>query len=158
MVQASQISRPRSQRLVLSSREEYRDAVILITNSAQRGLAIMTPDLEPDIYDHEDFLDALKRLVLAKPFARVRVLITNPTRAMKSGNQFVQMGARLNSYIEFRSLKGDSDEQHEAYCIADDQAIVYRARATSPEGMADSGAPAVAKKYLEKFDELWQTL
>jgi hypothetical protein len=158
MAQASgiQTSRQRGERKVLASEEEFLQAIIEITGSATRGLAIMTPDLEPDIYAHDYFLDALKRFVLATSFARVRVLITEPHRAMKSGNQFVLMGARLNSYIEFRNLKEEFRPRTEAYCIADDAAIVYRARYDHWEGMVDTHAPAVAQSYLKSFDELWQ--
>jgi hypothetical protein len=155
-VQAGESERTRGERVVFANRDELRAAVVEVTSLANRGLAILTPDLEPDIYDHDDFLETLKRFVLAKPFARIRVLITQPERAMKSGNQFVQMGRRLNSYIEFRSLRDDQRPHDEAFCIADNRAIVYRARSDSGEGMVDTHAPAVASEYLKVFDALWQ--
>lgn len=156
MAHAGEIDRTRGERVVLASREELRAAVVEVTGLAKRGLAILTPDLEPEIYDHEDFLESLKRFVLAQSFARIRVLITQPERAMKTGNQFVQMGRRLNSYIEFRTLKDTQRPRDDAFCIADDRAIVYRARSDSWEGMVDTHAPAVAREYLKVFDELWQ--
>jgi hypothetical protein len=156
MVQASEIAGTRSSRQVLSDKTEFRTSIVEITSRAHRGLAILTPDLEPESYDHDEFLDALKRFVLARTFARIRVLITQPERAMKSGNRFVQMGRRLNSYIEFRSLKDSLRPRDDAFCIADAHGIVYRARIDSFEGMVDTYAPAVAGKYLETFDDLWQ--
>ena len=142
-------------RQILSTREEVLAAVVEITGRGHRALAILTPDLEPEIYDHEKFLDALKKFILARAFARVRVLITNPARAMKSGNQFVSMGRRLNSYIEFRNLKEEFRSHDEAFCIADRNALVYRADGKRWEGMSDTNDPAVVSEYLESFDELW---
>ena len=142
-------------RQVLSTREDVRAAVIEVTALADRSLAILTHDLEPEIYDHDDFLDTLKRFVLARTFARVRVLIADPVRAMKDGNRFVSMGRRLNSYIELRNVKPQFRNHAEAFCIADDHALVYRARADSWEGVADTHEPAVARRYLAMFDELW---
>jgi hypothetical protein len=156
MAQPRERIRTGRERQVLSSPEDYRDNIIRITALAQRGLAIITPDLEPEIYAHPNFLEALKRFVLAKSFARIRVLVTTPERAMKSGNQFVEMGRRLNSYIEFRNLAEDHRPRQEAYCIADDFAVVYRPKFESWEGVADSEAPPVAQMYLESFDKLWQ--
>lgn len=156
MVQAGEIKRGRGERVVFATKEELRAAVVDVTTLAKRGLAILTPDLEPAIYDHEDFLESLKRFVLAKSFARIRVLITQPERAMKTGNEFVLMGRRLNSYIEFRTLKEGLGPREEAFCIADDTSIVYRAHHDSYEGMVDTYAPAVARRYLDVFDELWQ--
>ncbi len=142
-------------RRILSTREEVRSAVVEITGHASRALAILTPNLEPEIYDHEQFLEILKKFILARAFARVRVLITDPARAMKTGNQFVSMGRRLNSYIEFRNVKEEFRNHEEAFCIADRRALVYRADGKRWEGISDSDVPDVAAKYLEPFDELW---
>jgi hypothetical protein len=148
-------NRARGERQIISSKEETRAAIAQITSLANRGLAILTPDLEPDIYDHDEFLETLKRFILARTFARVRVLVSDPTRALKNGNRFVDMARRLNSYIEFRNLKPEFRHRVEAFCVADDHAIVYRANADRWEGMSDTHSPAVARKYLEQFDQLW---
>jgi hypothetical protein len=146
---------PKSSRQVLSTQDEVRAAVVAITSRADRSLAILTPDLEPEIYDHDDFLEALKRFILARSFARVRVLIVDPTRVIKSGNRFVTMGRRLNSYIEFRNVKPEYRDHREAFCIADETGIVYRPIAEHWQGMSDTYQPLVARKYLQAFDALW---
>ena len=43
-----------------------------VAKSAQRLLSIFTQDLEPLIYGEEPFLEAIKRLVLARSYAKVR--------------------------------------------------------------------------------------
>lgn len=143
-------------RRILSTSAEVRAAVVEATGLATRALAILTRDLEPEIYDHDEFLETLKRFILSRSFARVRVLIVDPARAVKTGNRFVSMGRRLNSYIEFRHLREDFADHPEAYLIADETAVVYRADAERWEGMADTNEPAVARYYLDAFDGLWQ--
>jgi hypothetical protein len=145
----------RGVRQVLSTVEEVRAAVVETTRLANRALAILTHDLEPDIYDHDDFLETLKRFILARTFARVRVLIHDPTRVIKTGSRFVTMGRRLNSYIEFRNVKPEYRTHADAFCIADEHALVYRARAESWHGVSDTYEPAVARIYLSTFDALW---
>ena len=156
MAQANELAKPQSVRAILTGTAELRGGIIDVVSHADRALAILTPNLEPEIYEHADFLDALKRFVLSKSFARIRVLITQPERTMKSGNQFVQMGQRLNSYIEFRSLAAEFRPLKPAFCIADADALVYRADYATGEGMADSYAPEIAKLYLDEFDQFWQ--
>ena len=155
MTQAATTNGRQGQRELLSGKDEIRAAVIEATGNARRALAILTPDLEPEIYDHEAFLDALKRFILARSFARVRVLITQPSKTLKSGNNFVAMARRLNSYIEFRHLKPQFGERTDAFFIADEQSIIYRTRIDSWDGMCDPCEPAVARYYLDSFDELW---
>ena len=148
-------TKTRGVRQVLSSVEEVRAAVVEVTRLATRSLSILTHDLEPDVYEHDDFLETLKRFILARTFARVRVLILEPARVVLSASRFVAMGRRLNSYIEFRRVTPDLSAHPEAFFIADEHALVYRARADSWDGMSDTYEPAVARMYLSKFESLW---
>ena len=147
--------RKKGRRWVISTREEMRQAVIEVAREARRKVSIFTHDLEPGIYDDPDFLEVIKRLVLSQTYARIRVLIADPTRAIKNGNAFVYLGRRLNSYIEFRHVREDLRTHAESFCIADETALVYRLQAERWEGIADTYEPAVARLYGQMFDEIW---
>ena len=149
-------TREKGRRWVISTQEELRQAVIDVVSESTRKVAIFTHDLEPGIYDDPDFLEIIKKLCLAQTYARVRVLIADPTRAIKNGNNFVQLGRRLNTYIEFRHVRDDLRTHAEAFCIADETALIYRLQANRWEGIADTFEPAVAKLYGKMFDEIWQ--
>ena len=85
-------ARQKSKRWVISTREEMREAAIEVAREASRKVSIFTHDLEPGIYDDPEFLEIIKRLVLSQTYARIRVLIADPARAVKSGNNFVHLG------------------------------------------------------------------
>ena len=144
-----------SKRWVISTREETREAVIAVAREAVRKVSIYTHDLETGIYDDPDFLEIIKRLVLSQAYARIRVLIADPIRAIKNGNNFVHLGRRLNTYIEFRHVREDLRTHAEAFCIADEKSLVYRLQANKWDGIADTYEPAVAKLYGSMFDEIW---
>lgn len=148
-------ARDKSKRWVISTQDEMRQAVIEIAREAKRKVSIFTHDLEPGIYDDPDFLEVIKRLVLSQTYSRIRVLIADPSRAIKNGNNFVHLGRRLNSYIEFRHVREDLRTHAESFCIADDTALVYRLQASRWEGIADTFEPPVARLYSKMFDEIW---
>jgi hypothetical protein len=148
--------RIKGQRWVISTQEEMRRAVIDVAREASRRVSIYTHDLEPGIYDDPDFLEVIKHLVLSKTYARIRVLIADPTRAIKNGNAFVQLGRRLNTYIEFRHVREDLRTHPESFCIADDTALVYRLQASRWEGIVDTYEPSISKHYGSMFDDIWQ--
>lgn len=148
-------AREKGRRWVISSQEETRRAVIEVAGVASRRLSIYTHDLDPGIYDDPDFLEIVKHLVLSQTYARIRVLIADPIRAIKNGNAFVHLGRRLNTYIEFRHVREDLRTHAESFCLADDTALVYRLQASRWEGIADTYEPAVAKLYAKMFDEIW---
>ena len=87
---------------VISSLEEMRAAIDTVAASAQRLMSIYTPDLEPDLYDQNGFLEIVKRFVLARRFAKVRVLLSDSGRLLRDNNRFIAMGRRLTSCIDIR--------------------------------------------------------
>jgi len=151
----SRSERIQGRRWVLATLEDTLAAAIEVAAVARRGLSILTPDLEPGVYDHERFLEIVKHLILSKRFARVRVLISDPQRTIRLGNRLVGLGRRLNTYIEFRNVNPDYREHREAFLLADDVALLYRINHARWEGIADTYEPAVARRYLNLFEEIW---
>ena len=140
---------------VLTSLAEVRAAVNEIAATAQRLISIYTPDLEPDLYDQSAFLEVIKHFVLTRSFAKVRVLLAEPTRVMRDSNRFVAMGRRLSSCIDIRYGAAQTQQRASAYLIADDRAIVYRMRADTWDGVADIDNQTAARLYLQEFDQVW---
>ena len=140
---------------VLTSLAEARLAVNKAASLAHRLISIYTPDLEPDLYDQSAFLEIIKHFVLARSFAKVRVLLVEPSRVMRDSNRFVAMGRRLSSCIDIRYVSGNAPQRASAYLIADDRAICFRMRSDTWDGIADFNNPAVAKLYLTEFDTVW---
>jgi len=141
---------------VISSLEEMRAAVEAVAASAQRLMSIYTPDLEPDLYDQNGFLDIMKRFVLARRFAKARVLLSDTTRLLRDNNRFIAMGRRLTSCIDIRPAVAGAKQRACGYLIADDRAIVYRVHSDRWDGVADLNNPPVARQYLAELDQLWQ--
>jgi hypothetical protein len=149
-------ARPESRRTVVTTFRETRTAVLEVAARAKRWISIITPDLEPGIYDSDAFIDIAKKLVLQKRFARVRVLISEPERTSRIGSSLVAVGRRLDTYIEFRNVHEKFRPYREAFILADNQALVYRVDHSRWEGIADTYEPAVAQHYLTHFEEIWQ--
>ena len=140
---------------VISSLDEMRAAVDTVAASAQRLMSIYTPDLEPELYDQNGFLEIVKRFVLARRFAKVRVLLSDSGRLLRDNNRFIAMGRRLTSCIDIRPAIGAAKQRAHGYLIADDRAIVYRVHSDRWDGVADLNNPPVARQYLDEFDEIW---
>lgn len=146
---------PRTRRLV-TGKDDFAAAVAEVAALASRSLAIFTPDLEHGVYDTSAFLAAVKRLVLSRSHARIRVLITDSGRVQHSANRFLHVGRRLSTFIEFRQLPESLQGRADAFMIADRSALVYRGRAERWQGIADTHEPRMAQRYLSEFDDMWQ--
>jgi predicted GNAT family N-acyltransferase len=147
---------PTGTRRLLSGMREFSAAVTEVASVASRSLAIFTPDLEHGVYDTTSFLEVIKRLVLSRSHARIRVLIGDPGRVQRSVNRFLYVGRRLSSFIEFRHLPEIYQDRSDAFLIADAAALVYRIKADRWEGIADTREPRMARHYLGQFEQMWQ--
>jgi hypothetical protein len=91
---------------VISSLEEMRAAVDAV--GGQRAAADVYLHARPraDLYDQNGFLEIVKRFVLARRFAKVRVLLSDSGRLLRDNNRFIAMGRRLTSCIDIRPAAG----------------------------------------------------
>ena len=140
---------------VVTTLEETVAATLLVAASAQRLMSIYTPNLEPDLYDQSPFLDIVKRFVLGRNFAKVRVVLGDGARLLRDGNRFVAMGRRLTSYIDIRILHQKVPQRAASYIIADDRAVALRTTPKGWDGVADFNNPPIARVHLAEFDAVW---
>lgn len=142
-------------RSILSTLEEVRAVSVQVATAATRLLTMYTQDLEPLVYDQPLFLEAVKRLVLARSYAKVRVLLVDPARTVYESSRFIGLARRITSHIEVRRVNPSLRSSQSAFLIADDRALVYRLQASRWDGIAEMNDPAVARRYLNFFDESW---
>lgn len=141
---------------IVSSLEEMRAVVNQAAAGAHRLMSIYSPDLEPELYDQTPFLDIIKRFVLGRNFAKVRILLTDRTRMIRDGNRLVAMSRRLTSYIEMRLAPRAETLRAHSYMIVDDKAVIFRLQGDRYTGVADLANPAAARLQLDDFDAIWQ--
>jgi hypothetical protein len=140
---------------VVTNLDDMRAAANRIAAGAQRLISIYTPDLESELYDQTEFLDIVKRFVLGRNFAKVRVVLGDASRMLRGNNRFVAMARRLTSYIDIRILRVKLPQRAEAYIIADDRAVLLRTDIESEEAIADFNNPPIARAHLAEFDAVW---
>jgi len=84
-----------------------------------------TPDLR-----RKPFLEAIKRLVLARSYAKVRVLLADRPGPWSTTTDFA-LARRLTSCIDLRAMSPEYPASAGAFIIADDKALVYRLQRTA---------------------------
>lgn len=140
----------------ISTATENRDAAIEIAQLARRQLSILSYDLEPQIYDDADVLEAIKNLAISGRQSNVRILLVDATRATKDGNRLIELSRRVSSYIEIRKPHRDYLDIAESFMIADEKGLLYRKLATRWEGIVDPADAMQARDRLKLFNQIWQ--
>ncbi|MGH8415419.1 MAG: hypothetical protein ACRESX_11880, partial [Gammaproteobacteria bacterium] len=133
-----------------------RDAAVRLASEARMSLAMFTRDLDPAVYNTEEFATAVRQLALSSRYSRIRIVALDPTAAIKDGHRLIELGRRLSSFIEFRRPSADHAKLPESFLVADETGLLYRPMASRYEGFADPANPSEARVRLRLFDEIWE--
>jgi hypothetical protein len=145
-----------AQRNLLTTADDARLAATVIARTAQRVLTICTHDLESQVYEYGPFVDAAKRLVLHRRFAKVRVLFMRDLRASHERHALMMLARKLTSHFEIRIAPHEYREDPSTYVIADQHATLFRLQHDRWEGICDLDDRAIARTYLDAFDLAWR--
>lgn len=140
----------------LSSLRDNREAVVTVATLAKRGLALFTPNLEPLLYDQEEFLSAVRTLATRSRFSRIRVVCLDSGPSVRAQHRFIGLAQRFNSYIEVRRASRDHASLPDTFLVADEIALLYRPLSSRYEGYTDLHAPMEARQRLRGFEDIWQ--
>jgi hypothetical protein len=141
--------------ILLTNFDEVLTATLKAAQSAKRVLSIYTSQLEPQLYEHNAFLDVLKSFLLARSYSRVRVLMQEPLNQAGNGSKLLAMSRRLTTFMELRPASPAVRSRNCGMLIADDKAIVYRPQVGNWEGVAGFNQTTVARLHLSEFDQMW---
>lgn len=134
---------------------DARAHALAMIGQARRSLCIYTPDLEPRLYDHSSIQQVCTRFLLAHPRNRLRILISEPARALRSGHRLITLARRLTSNLHIRRRHPDYPAQTSTFLIADDCGLMIRSDADQFVGHALYQHPGRARQQQRSFDIAW---
>jgi predicted GNAT family N-acyltransferase len=143
--------------LTSTDRESARAAMLAVLGSARRETCIFTRDLDPDLFDHVDVLEAFKQLAISGANANIRVLIQEPDRARVKRHRLVALAQRMTSVFAFRSPVEEIDQQYPGSFIINDRGAWFeRPLASRFDGEGSTYAPGRSAQFREMFNAIWE--
>lgn len=148
---------PESRVLLSTGRDEAKAATIDVIRAARRELDIFTRDLDPELLNHPEVLDALRQVATAGPHARIRIIVLDPVRARTEGQRLVALAHRLISVFAFRRPTEEVDRRYAGCFIINDRGSWFeRKLAIRFEGEGNTWAPGRQAQLLESFNSTWE--
>lgn len=144
-----------SRTIEITELEQLQSYVETLCGSARQRLDILTPNLEPRLYDREPVVASLRDLATSGRQASIRILIADGAAALQASPRLVELARQLTSFFELRRLAPADADFGEAAIIADGRSLLHRPLWTRHEATVDMNAPARARVLLETFDALW---
>lgn len=141
---------------ILKTLADNRDAAVAVAAVAKRELVLFSRDLEPLLYDRQEFMSVVQALATRSRMSRIRIACIDPGASVRAGHRIIALAQRFSSYIEVRRASKDHENLVDSYLVADDVALLYRPLCTRYEGFADLRAPMQAREKLRGFEDIWQ--
>lgn len=139
----------------LDGLESFVRAQQLLVSQAKRELFIVTPDFEPERYNEPEFADALSAFARRSRFSDVRILLGDPSVAVRWGHQVVKLGRRLTSKLKIRQLHEEDARAMESWIVVDDIGLLRREGNDGFKGALFSRAIPHAQRARRQFMEMW---
>lgn len=140
-----------------SQPEAARAHALALLQQAQRSLCIYSHDLEPWLYHHSSVQDACTRFLLASPRNQLRILLRDPSRAVKEGHRLLSLSRRLSSNLQIRKLHPDYPNEELAFLLADDHGLLLLPEIGQASGYALYQDPGRNRQRRAQFDQAWDT-
>jgi hypothetical protein len=138
-----------------STPEGARAHALALMQQARHRLCLYSPDLEPWLYHNSAIQQACTRLLISDPKCQLRILVRDPTRAVKEGHRLLILSRRLSSNFQIRRINPDHPSEDLAYLIADDRGLLVRPEPEQPAGYALYNDPGRTRLQQTRFDQAW---
>lgn len=137
-------------------RADARDAALALAQQARLGLRIFTRDLDGPLYSNEPFRRAVSELARAGRRTFIRILVQDPSRAVRDDHRLIGLAQYLPTHIDVRRVANDWQDEHFAFLLADEQGVLWRRAGDRFEGSVDFHAGPRARELRKWFDDVWE--
>lgn len=134
----------------------FSQLVVAQALQARRELRIMSPDLDPRLFDQEDLFAGIRQLVRGHRSSRVKILVRDSRAIVQRGHGLLQLARRMPSGIEMRRLAEHPAWGDETEIVRDRDSRLALPSADTGRGFYRPGSPAQAEGAINRFEELWR--
>jgi len=139
----------------LESRDDNQIAIIKMAEQCKRTIDILSRELDPDLFDTVEFVDAIKKLVLNNRRAKVRILVAEPKKIVSRGHRLVDLARTLPSYLDIKVPSKEHLDFSEMLFIADTTGYLHRLHPERFEATVNFNDKRVSKHLRLEFNDLW---
>lgn len=136
--------------------DDNRAIIDAMAGQATRSLRILTPDLEPALYDQEGFIRSVTALATRSRFAEILILVDDSDTAARRGHRLIEVARRFPSYIHLHRPCSEHRGFSNSFLLADERGYLNKNHARRYEGSADFNDPLKVRELGARFKEMWE--
>ncbi len=143
--------------ILLSGRQECREAAKTLILGALERVYIFSQNLEPELFNDAEIYQHLSGLAANNRNTDIRILARDTRAAANQGHYLIHLAQKLPSFAQIRSpVTREHRDFRESWLIADDGAYLRLRNPERFEGYYELDNKLECKRYLEEFNEVWE--
>jgi hypothetical protein len=157
VTRAALAPRPVSREIAIESLAQTQDIAMQLISAARRRLWLYSRDFDPQLLATASMLEALKRFSIESRGGELRILLREPTAALRNASSQIGLSPRLSSCILIRVPGEEKDLQYPgAFLLNDCGGFLLRPLGSRYEGTADLYGPGRQRQLREYFEQVWE--
>ncbi len=151
------ISEEERSHIALNNINDFRCQASIIAQKAHRQIRILSPSLDPNIFDNDALKSNLLNFARQHPYAEIHILVQNPQLLVQNSHRLLNLYHRLPSRVQMRTLNPECQTSHTEFMITDQAGILYKQTLNRYTGYAVYWSPVNATELANDFDTLWNS-
>ncbi len=127
-----------------------------LASDAARHLRILSPTLDPRVFDNAELVDAIAALARSTRQAEIRILVHDLKPLVQRGHRLLSLARRLPSKVRLQALAEHPEWKGETLVIRDRDGVLYKPGDADKEGFLEPDSRASTQRHLELFEDLWK--
>ena len=144
-----------TEELVAGTSDELLEIALAMVRQCQRTLDLCSRNLDPKLFEHADFIEAVRQLARRSDRSRIRLMVLQPEGLHRRGHALINLAGTLSSFMEVRVPGVEHKGFNEAILLADEIGYIHRLQSDRFEATASFCAPARVGGLLLRFNEVW---
>ncbi len=127
-----------------------------LATSARRYLYILSPQLDPRVFDRAELASALAALARRSRQTDIRMLVADASPLVRQGHRLLQLARRLPSKVHLQVLPEHPEWPGQTVVLRDRNGVLYQPPDSDGGGFYEPDSRASALPHLERFQSLWR--
>lgn len=146
---------PEPQRILITTRKEYLDAVQQMLATADRQLRIFDPDLSELDFNSRSTVAELRRILSAGRAHQVRIALHDVEYVSTRCPRIIDLLMMFPSGLQIFRTEGEAARAQDRFVVADENQVVRRPVAAQGRGVVLRDDPQEGNAMGLRFEEIW---
>ena len=130
-------------------------ASLNMISQARHTIDLFTNDLDGKVLNSSSIAQAISHFVKISPKSRFRILVSDPTAAIKEGHCLIDLSRKFSSFITIKKTHAEYQNTAFSLLMVDNKALIQRPYATQYHAIVNYKAVYECRQQLEFFNKVW---